>query len=151
MPFPTFLALETFPILPILPFVLGLVRKNNTVLVLCRSRSSFISSSVFFLVYSQKDLSSHLQMIDFQSCLGKLWCVYHSNSRLAIILLLYSTDFFLKIGQNSRSLGFPETFFVQNKNVKEPEISSRCQERLMSDPNPKSRPKSKPGPDPNQT
>ena len=52
------------------PFVLalGLVRKNNTVLVLCRSRSYFISISVFFVVYSQKDLSSHLQIIDFQSC-----------------------------------------------------------------------------------
>ena len=52
------------------PFVLalGLVRKNNTVLVLYRSRSYFISISVFFVVYSRKDLSSHLQIIDFQSC-----------------------------------------------------------------------------------
>ena len=52
------------------PFILalGFVRKNNTVLVLCRSRSYFISISVFFVVYSRKDLSSHLQIIDFQSC-----------------------------------------------------------------------------------
>ena len=102
---------------------LGLVRKNNTVLVLYRSRSYFISISVLFVVYSQKDLSSHLQVIDFQSCHRKLWCVYHSNSRLAIILLLYSTDICLKIGlpilKNSRSLGFPETFFVQNENKNE--------------------------------
>ena len=52
------------------PFVLalGLVRKNNTVLVPCRSRSYFMSIFVFFVIYSRKDLSSHLQIIDFQSC-----------------------------------------------------------------------------------